>query len=111
VSFVEAVFTLLSVTGLLYMRRTHPHLSRPIKVNICLPIIFFIICTFLVILPFFEKPFEVGVGLAFIITGIPVYFVTIYWKNKPMWLMHASNSFNLACAKFFLCVPEETKDQ
>ncbi|XP_077296852.1 L-type amino acid transporter minidiscs [Arctopsyche grandis] len=109
VSFVEALFTLMSVTGLLWMRRTKPNLHRPIKVNICLPIIFFIICTFLVTFPFYVSPFEVGVGLAFITLGIPVYLVTIYWTNKPHWLINASNSFNLGCAKLFMCVPEDSK--
>lgn len=110
VSFVEALFTLLSVSGLLWMRRTMPDLPRPIKVNICLPIIFFIICTFLVTFPCYVSPFEVGVGLAFIALGVPVYLVTIYWTDKPRWLVNASNSFNLACAKFFMCVPEDSKE-
>lgn len=110
VSFVEAFFTLLSVSGLLWMRRTKPNLPRPIKVNLCLPIVFFIICTFLVTFPCYVSPYEVGVGLAFIVAGIPVYFVTIYWENKPMWLVKASNTFNLMCAKMFMCIPEDGKD-
>ena len=33
VSFVESFFTLVSVTGLLYMRYSKPDLHRPIKVR------------------------------------------------------------------------------
>lgn len=112
VSFVEAVFTTISVTGLLWMRHKKPHLTRPIKVNITLPIIFFIICAFLVTFPCYVSPWEVGVGLVFILSGIPVYYVTIGWKNKPIWLRNASDEFNSLCAKLFVCMLEtECKDK
>ena len=107
VSFVESFFTLVSVSGLLYMRYSKPDLHRPIKVNILLPCIFFVICTFLVTLPIYVSPVEVGVGVAIILAGIPVYFVFIYWTNKPRWLTRTSHSFNLMCAKLFECVLEE----
>ncbi|KAJ8954367.1 hypothetical protein NQ318_011040 [Aromia moschata] len=107
VSFVEALFIMISVTGLLYMRRAKPDYHRPIKVNLLLPILFFIICAFLVTFPCYVSPVEVGVGLAFILCGIPVYMVTIGWKNKPDWLRAASRDFNNGCAKLFMCVPAE----
>jgi len=69
VSFVEALFILLSITGLLYLRRTQPDAKRPIKVNLILPIIFFITCSFLVISSCYVCPVEVGVGCVIIISG------------------------------------------
>lgn len=84
-----------------------PDLKRPIKVNIVLPVVFFIICTFLVTFPCYVSPWEVGVGLVFIISGIPVYFVFIAWQNKPRWLTSASDNFNSMCAKLFMCVLED----
>ncbi|XP_050510425.1 Y+L amino acid transporter 2-like [Diabrotica virgifera virgifera] len=108
-SFVEALFITVSIVGLLYMRRTHPKAPRPIKVNLILPITFFIICGFLVTFPCYVTPLEVGVGVAFILCGIPVYFVTIYWQNKPLWLQNFFNDFNNGCAKLFMCVPAESE--
>lgn len=108
-SFVEALFTTLSVSGLLWLRCKRPDAERPIKVNIIFPIIFFIICLFLVTLPFYVSPWEVGIGLVLIISGIPMYLIFIYWKDKPLWLIRISDSFNLACAKMFLCVLEDGK--
>lgn len=109
VSFVEAVFTLMSICGLLWLRYKKPDAKRPIKVNILLPIIFFIICAFLVILPCYVKPWEVGVGLVIIISGIPVYFLFIYWKNKPPWLRRIGDKLTILCAKLFMCVLQEDK--
>lgn len=107
VSFVEALFIMLSVIGLLWMRYKRPDMHRPIKVNIALPICFFVICTFLVISPCYVSPWEVGVGLLFIFLGVPVYYVTIAWQSKPIWLENAFRTFNNAMAKLFVCVPEK----
>ncbi|XP_046385826.1 Y+L amino acid transporter 2 [Ischnura elegans] len=106
-AFVEALFTLLSVSGLLWLRIKRPKADRPIKVNIIFPIIFFIICTFLVTLPCYVRPWEVGVGLVIIASGVPVYLVCIKWKNKPQWITKASYTINMLCAKTFMCVMEE----
>lgn len=111
VSFVEAVFTTISVTGLLWMRYKKPDLHRPIKVSIILPIVFFIICAFLVTFPCYVSPWEVGVGLVFILSGIPVYMVTIAWKNKPYWLKKASFELNNLCAKLFVCMLENERKE
>ncbi len=46
---------------------------------------FLLICTFLVFLPLYVRPIEVGMGLLITASGIPVYFVAVYWKNKPEW--------------------------
>ncbi|KAL0274072.1 UNVERIFIED_CONTAM: hypothetical protein PYX00_006587 [Menopon gallinae] len=107
VTFVEALFTLISISGLLWLRHSRPELKRPIKVNIILPILFFVICAFLVVLPCYVTPVEVGVGCAIIISGIPIYIVFIYWKNKPKWVSAFSNEFNMLCAKMFMCVLED----
>uniref|UniRef100_A0A1B6D737 Amino acid permease/ SLC12A domain-containing protein n=1 Tax=Clastoptera arizonana TaxID=38151 RepID=A0A1B6D737_9HEMI len=109
VSFVESLFTLISVSGLLWLRLKRPNAQRPIKVSIILPLIFFIICAFLVTLPCYVRPWEVGVGLVIILSGIPVYCVFIKWQNKPNWLERLSDSFNLTCAKMFMCVLEDGK--
>ncbi|XP_015519338.1 large neutral amino acids transporter small subunit 1 [Neodiprion pinetum] len=110
VSFVEAVFTTLSVSGLLWLRHKCPDLHRPIKVYIALPIVFFMICVFLVVLPCYESPWEVGVGTVLILSGIPVYLIFIQWKRKPRWLVAASHELNMTCAKMFMCVHESKAD-
>ena len=110
VTAVEALFILCSVAGLLWLRYTRPELSRPIRVNLLLPIAFLVICTSLVVFSGIQKPMEIGIGIAFIALGVPVFYVFIMWKDKPMWIQNACNSFNTFCSKLFLCVPEDSKD-
>lgn len=49
------------------------------------------ICGFLVIMPIYVRPYEVGAGLLITATGIPAYFIGIYWENKPNWLKSLSS--------------------
>ena len=62
-AFVESMFILLAIASLLYLRYTRPDMPRPIKVTLGIPIIFLLICTFLVFLPLYVRPVEVIVLL------------------------------------------------
>lgn len=75
VSFVEVLFILISILGLLYLRVKLPDAKRPIKVNLVFPIIFLITCGFLIISSFYVSPVEVGVGCLIIVSGKNVYLV------------------------------------
>ena len=82
-AFIESLAVAASVGALLWLRYTKPNMERPIKVNILLPILFFVACLFLLILPFYVSPIETGIGVAITLSGVPVYLVTVYWKSKP----------------------------
>ena len=105
-SFVESLFIAISVAGLLVLRVRSPDLHRPIKVHILLPLIFFVICAFLVVLPVLEEPVLVGYSLAIITSGLPVYAVFIGWKSRPAWLSRFIKAIDLNLQKFFLAAPD-----
>jgi len=109
-SFVESFFIAISVCGLLYLRWKKPELERPIRVSLLLPILFLLICAFLLCLPFYAQPLTVGLGLAIICTGIPLYFLFIYWQNKPVGFQRFAASITLANQKLFMAVHQEGKD-
>lgn len=109
-AFIESLFVTLSVGGLLYMRYKRPNIKRPIKVNIFLPATFAVVCTFLVVLPFYVSPVETGVGLAITLSGIPVYFLTIQWKNKPKPYRNAIDWLTSTTQKVLLSVPQDKSD-
>ena len=69
------IFFFGTVLGLLVLRVREPDLARPYKTWIATPIVFCCVALFLVVKAFFEKPVEAGIGLCFILIGIPVYFV------------------------------------
>ncbi|OQR70641.1 Y+L amino acid transporter 2-like [Tropilaelaps mercedesae] len=106
-AFNEALFIMLSVGGLLWLRYNKPNLERPIKVNLCLPIVFFLISIFLVVLPFFSQPAETLIGLAMALSGVPVYFATVSWRNKPKGYRDAISSATALVQKLLNSVPEK----
>jgi len=106
-SFVESLFITVSVGGLLYFRWKQPDLHRPIKVNIVLPVVFFLVCGVLVCLPVYAQPQEVGFGLVIVCSGIPVYFLCIYNQRRPAWVHNSFRSFYETVQKVCYALPEE----
>lgn len=106
-TFTEAFVIALSVAGLIKLRFTQPDIPRPIKQNILFPATFLVICIALLMLPFFIQPEELIIGVLIILTGIPFYFVFLFWKNKPACLYKPWISMTHAIQKLLYCVPEE----
>lgn len=63
------------------------------QLPLIVPIVFIIICAFLVIVPCYVAPYEVGMGVLITAIGIPVYLVGVVWRNKPEWLNSAIRKF------------------
>lgn len=61
-------------------------------------------------LPSFEAPLNLLVGILITLAGIPVYYVGIYWKNKPAY-NRLSSSVERFCQLMFstIFVDEEEK--
>eukprot|EP00095_Tigriopus_kingsejongensis_P011978 maker-scaffold1489_size38734-snap-gene-0.9 protein:Tk11978 transcript:maker-scaffold1489_size38734-snap-gene-0.9-mRNA-1 annotation:"y+l amino acid transporter 2" len=106
-SFVESMFILVSLTGLLYLRWKRPDMPRPIKVNIIVPITFLFICTFLVFMPLYVRPMEVGMGLLITASGIPVYLIGVRVTNKPAWFQNSLGLITKQSQKLFMAVKED----
>ncbi|KAL3998424.1 Amino acid permease family protein [Acanthocheilonema viteae] len=106
-TFTEAFVIALSAASLIKLRFTQPNLPRPIKLNILLPATFLIVCIALLMLPFFTQPNELIIGVLIILTGVPFYFVFLFWKNKPACLYNPWISITHAIQKLLYCVPDE----
>lgn len=116
-SIVESFFIMISVAGILWLRYKKPNMERPIKVMnfihkiikqciyisksikisflqvpLWIPIVFVILCAFLVIVPCYERPYEVGMGILITVSGIPAYFFGVAWKSKPLWFQKINSS-------------------
>ncbi|KAH0554951.1 Y+L amino acid transporter 2 [Cotesia glomerata] len=109
-SIVESFFIMISVAGILWLRYKRPNMLRPIKIPILVPIVFVIICLFLVIVPCLERPVEVGMGALITLSGVPAYFAGIVWKNKPTWFLNLNEKATHLVQKLFISAREEKDD-
>ncbi|KAL6421239.1 hypothetical protein ACFW04_013658 [Cataglyphis niger] len=97
-SIVESFFIMISVAGILWLRYKRPNMERPIKVPLWIPILFVALCAFLVIVPCYERPYELGMGILITMSGIPAYFFGVAWKNKPIWFQKINICLIQVCA-------------
>ncbi|KAK2586913.1 hypothetical protein KPH14_009846 [Odynerus spinipes] len=109
-SIVESFFIMLSVAGILWLRYKNPDMVRPIKVPLWIPITFVALCAFLVLVPCYERPYEVGMGILITSSGIPAYFMGVTWQNKPVWFQKINAKATHTVQKLFMSAREENED-
>ena len=51
--------------------------------HMVIPIIFLVCCTFLLVFPLYKAPYDTGMALICVLSGIPVYLIGVSWKKKP----------------------------
>ena len=68
------------------------------------------VCLFLVVLPIIDDPKLVGVAMAIMLSGVPVYLFFIHWKNKPIWLKKIVHSWDVSVQKLFLVIPTSSEE-
>ncbi|KAM6953036.1 cystine/glutamate transporter isoform 2-T2 [Lycodopsis pacificus] len=106
-SFLRWLFIGVVVLGLIYLRYTKPDLPRPFKVPLFIPVVFCLTCFFMVFLSLYSDPVNTGIGFAISLTGIPAYYIFIYFSHRPKWLQRALDSFNRTLQIILVVVPAE----
>eukprot|EP00090_Calanus_glacialis_P037224 TRINITY_DN6387_c0_g1_i1.p1 TRINITY_DN6387_c0_g1~~TRINITY_DN6387_c0_g1_i1.p1 ORF type:complete len:497 (+),score=113.46 TRINITY_DN6387_c0_g1_i1:95-1585(+) len=99
----------LAVFCIPWLRWKHPEWDRPIKVQLIFPIIYIIATIFITVVPMISTPVETAMGLAIIATGIPVYFIFIAWKNKPVFIKKMIGGVTVCLQKLMVVVPPPKK--
>merc|ERR1719434_443991 len=107
VGFATWVSIGLAVFCLPWLRWKHPEWERPIKVSLIWPVLYILATIFITIVPMVASPVETGIGIAIILTGVPVYFIFVYWKNKPKFIKSLLDSFTKLCQKLIIVMPKE----
>ncbi|KAJ5147763.1 hypothetical protein N7526_001115 [Penicillium atrosanguineum] len=74
-------FYFLTVLGLIVLRIREPHLERPYRTWITTPIIFCCVSLFLLSRAIISEPLQTLIVVAFLITGVPVYYWRIYKRD------------------------------
>ncbi|XP_074506461.1 large neutral amino acids transporter small subunit 2 [Sebastes fasciatus] len=83
VGFINYLFYGVTVAGQIVLRIKEPDIYRPIKVSLVWPVIYLLFWAFLLVFSLYTEPLVCGIGLAIMMTGVPVYFLGVYWENKP----------------------------
>ncbi|XP_006168075.1 asc-type amino acid transporter 1 [Tupaia chinensis] len=83
VSFINYLCYGVTILGLLVLRWRRPALHRPIKVNLLVPITYLVFWAFLLVFSFISEPMVCGVGVIIILTGVPIFFLGVFWRSKP----------------------------
>uniref|UniRef100_A0A087X2M2 Solute carrier family 7 member 10 n=1 Tax=Poecilia formosa TaxID=48698 RepID=A0A087X2M2_POEFO len=83
VSFINYLSYGVTIAGLLWYRWKKPNLYRPIKVNLLVPVSYLMFWALLLGFSLYSEPVVCGVGLIIMLTGVPVYFLGVHWKEKP----------------------------
>lgn len=99
----------LAVVCVPYLRYTQPDLPRPIKVHLAWAYIYIIATVFITVVPMVADPFGTGMGCLIIASGVPVYFLFIYWQNKPLFIRKILSSATIWMQKLMYVVPAEKK--
>ncbi|KAJ9593454.1 hypothetical protein L9F63_014983 [Diploptera punctata] len=117
-SIVETVFIMLSVDAFNSMHNLCAFSFNNNKYLICLifiyflqvslwvPIAFLMVCLFLVVILFYAKPFEVGMGILITLSGFPAFYFGVIWK-KPEWFEDGFCKLTCNVQKLFLAAKEE----
>ncbi|KAG8438672.1 hypothetical protein GDO86_005021 [Hymenochirus boettgeri] len=85
-SFARWLFIGLVTFGLMVHRYRYPDRPQPFKVPLIIPFIFTTMCLFIVGMSLYSDPVNTGIGCAITLSGLPVYYVTVYkWRLPRRW--------------------------
>uniref|UniRef100_H3D1F2 Si:ch73-352p4.8 n=1 Tax=Tetraodon nigroviridis TaxID=99883 RepID=H3D1F2_TETNG len=91
-SFARWFFIALATLGMLVHRHRFPLHPRPFKVPLAVALVFTVVCFFIVGLSLYSDPWNTGRSCALTLTGLPVYYATVYRPRLPRKWRRAFNS-------------------
>ncbi|XP_078543652.1 Y+L amino acid transporter 2-like isoform X1 [Lissotriton helveticus] len=109
-SFSYWLFLGLAVAGQIYLRWTCPDMPRPLKLNLCFPVVYCICSVCLVVVPLYSDTADSMVGLAGILSGAPIYYFFIHLppQRQPKILRKLLGFIFIYTQKVCLCCPAES---
>ncbi|XP_072013700.1 cystine/glutamate transporter-like [Amphiura filiformis] len=106
-SFSTWLFTGIVISIVPYWRWKYPNIERPYKVPIVFPILFIVCSLFVTCLSLYSAPRDCGTGIGVLLIGVVIYFIFVYWRNKPMWFNNAVSHTTHFFQKMLMVVHQE----
>ena len=98
-TLIEALFSAMAVSTVLTLRIKFPDLKRPLRIYTFVPVLYLIFSLLFIVLPIRESPLGASIGILILAIGVPVYYATARWKNKPEMYQNVINLFNTITQK------------
>ncbi|KAF0029925.1 hypothetical protein F2P81_019030 [Scophthalmus maximus] len=93
-SFSRWFFIALATLGMLIHRYRFPLHPRPFKVPVAVAVTVTVVCFFIVGLSLYSDPWSTGCSCALTLSGVPVYYVTVYRFLLPKRFRRIFNYFS-----------------
>lgn len=62
------------------------NLSVSFQVNMLIPFSYMLFWVVLLGFSLYSEPVVCGLGMVIMLTGVPIYFVGVRWRDKPKWI-------------------------
>jgi len=107
-TYAGVIGSALSICAQIYLRLTRDDLHLPLRLPLVIPIGFLAFFLLVLVLPFTLPDKRLGIGMSFIIilSGVPFYYLFVWWKNKPKIFNKMDHAALVFCQKLFDCLPE-----
>ncbi|KAJ8041320.1 Cystine/glutamate transporter [Holothuria leucospilota] len=106
-SFSRWVFIAMATASLPYFRWKYPDAERPFKVPLVIPVIFILMAVFMVGGSIYSAPRDVGIGIIMTLSGIPVWFICVWWENKPRKITEVFDKVTIFLQRTLYVVPPD----
>ncbi|KAJ8041674.1 Cystine/glutamate transporter [Holothuria leucospilota] len=103
-SFSRWLFIGMTCASVPYFRWKYPHIDRPFKVHLLIPVTFSLCAFTIVITSALSDPAAFFVGLGITVLGVPVYITGVLWQNKPRSTIRLMRWLTITLQKLFLIV-------
>ena len=107
-SYTGAVGSFASLIVLFKLRFICPDRPTQLKLPLCIPIIYLFVQFFLLIMPFYQVPWETILSCLFLLSGWPAYYLFILPEKNPDWLLRWEQKVTQATQILCSVLPETT---
>lgn len=107
ISLFSTIMGIAVVCSVLYLRYTKPKEHRPYKTMLFVPLVQLLINAAVLVLAVYQKPHRMGVGLAILFAGVPVYWFGVLWRSKPPEFTQLVEGLTLFAQKTLLMVKSQ----